>query len=106
MTAIIDNPSGWRRDATESTHIDTADDGWQWGIVEILGRRMRAGKISETSRYGCALKIEVPIDGNPANGWRATYYGAAAIFSVRITTEAEVMQYYPEATGDDADLPF
>jgi hypothetical protein len=38
------------------------------------------------------IRIDVPNQGNPANGWRTHYYGGSSIFSYSLTDEATVMK--------------
>jgi hypothetical protein len=69
-------------------------DGWEWGIVEIFGHRRRAGRIREEERFGAKmLRVDIPIDGDPARGWRTEFYGGAAIFSFGLTSEADAMAF-------------
>lgn len=61
-----------------------------WAILELFGRQMLAGSISEEVIAGTAmLRIDVPaVDGIP--GW-TKYFGGAAIYSLTPTTEDMVM---------------
>ena len=92
-------------------------DGWEWAIVEIFGHRSHAGRTREEERFGAKmLRIDVPIDGDPANkGWLTHFYGGASIFSFTLATEerclkanrpyvsAYIANHAPE---DDPDIPF
>lgn len=85
----------------------TADDGWEWAVVEIFGHRRHAGRTREEERFGSKmLRIDVPIfapartlfdaaDGKPEAPeivWQTHYYGGASIFSYTLTDEASVMR--------------
>lgn len=62
---------------TDQQHAE--DDGWQWAIVEIFGHRKHAGRTREEERFGAKmLRIDVPIDGDPAKGWTTIYYGGSS----------------------------
>lgn len=68
-------------------------DGWDWMFVEIMGHRSHWGRTREEERFGAKmLRIDVPVDGDPAkNGWSTHLYGGPAIFSITLTDEASVM---------------
>ena len=69
------------------------EDGWEWAIVEIFGHRTHAGRTREEERFGAKmLRIDVPIKGDPANGWETRWYGGASIFSMSLSDEATVMR--------------
>lgn len=79
---------------SETPATDAADDGWEWAIVEIFGHRSHAGRTREEERFGTKmLRVDVPVDGDPAaKGWKTFYYGGASIFSFALATEAAVMK--------------
>ena len=70
------------------------DDGWQWAIVEIFGHRRHAGRTREEERFGAKmLRIDIPVDGDPAaKGWTTHYYGGASIFSFSLCDEAAALK--------------
>lgn len=69
------------------------EPGWEWAVVEIFGHRRHAGRVREEERFGTKmLRVDVPIGGDPAQGWRTHYYGGSAIFSFSLTDETTVMQ--------------
>lgn len=72
----------------------SVDDGWEWAIVEIFGHRRHVGRTREEERFGAKmLRIDIPVDGDPAaNGWRTHFYGGASIFSLSLTDEASAMK--------------
>ena len=61
-------------------------------IVEIMGRRQRAGRISDATLGGATmLRVEHPTrvdeEGQPV----AEYYAPAALFAIRPCTEAQAI---------------
>lgn len=63
-----------------------------WAVVEIMGRRQRAGRISDATMGGATLlRVEHPTrvddEGQPV----AEYYSPAALFAIRPCTEAEAI---------------
>jgi hypothetical protein len=87
--------------ATESTDSGN-DDGFEWAVVEIFGRRHHAGRTREEERFGAKmLRVDVPKlewveeDGERrvvVTGWATHFYGGGAIFSFSLTDEASVMK--------------
>jgi hypothetical protein len=85
-----------------------------WGIVEIMGHRQRAGRLSDVQRFGISMmQIEIPTDDE--GGFRVEYYSGGSIFAFRECTEeqaraiAKMIAPPPEhrlllGTGDDDDL--
>jgi len=70
-----------------------AGDGFEWGIVEIFGHRRHAGRVREQEQFGAKmLRVDIPIDGDPAKGWVSHFYGGAAIFSYSLSDEATVLK--------------
>lgn len=58
-----------------------------WAIVELMGHRKLAGRVSEQIIAGCPLlRIDVP-ESEKAAGF-TTFYGASSIYSLTPTTEA------------------
>jgi hypothetical protein len=74
---------------------DSAADGWEWMLVEIMGHRSHWGRARQEERFGAKmLRIDVPVMGDvAANGWSTHYYGGASIFSFTLTDEATVMAH-------------
>jgi len=63
-----------------------------WAIVELMGHRSLAGRISEQVIGGASLlRIDVPecpsIDARPAIPEFTQFYGATAIYCITPTTE-------------------
>lgn len=68
-------------------------NGWEWAVVEIFGHRRHAGRTREEERFGAKmLRVDIPVDGDPAKGWETHYYGGASIFSFTLTDEASVLR--------------
>lgn len=73
-----------------------------WAIVEIMGHRVRAGRVSEEAIAGAALlRVDIP-DGD---GFRAEYYGGGAIFCLRPCSEAEARKAAAPHRGRLWDAP-
>jgi hypothetical protein len=68
-----------------------------WAIVELMGHRVRAGRISEIEAYATKLlQVDIPM---PDGGFVTEQYGGAAIYSVRPATE-EIVRDYASRYGD------
>ncbi len=80
-------------DIQEAPEI-SAEDGWEWAIVEIFGHRQHAGRAREGERFGTKmLRIDVPVNGDSeTNGWKTHWYGGSSIFSYILTDEDSVMR--------------
>lgn len=61
-----------------------------WAIVELMGHGRTAG-IIRTSEIGGLMRVDVPID----DGFRTEFYGASAIYSIKLTSE-EIARAYAE----------
>jgi hypothetical protein len=59
-----------------------------WAIVELMGHAQTAG-IIRTSDLGGLVRVDVPI----GDGFRTEYYGAQAIYAIRIVSE-EIARAY------------
>jgi hypothetical protein len=59
-----------------------------WAIVELMGHGRTAGLI-RTSDLGGLLRVDVPVE----EGYRTEYYGAAAIYSIKVVSE-EIARAY------------
>jgi hypothetical protein len=57
----------------------------EWAIVELLGHRRLAGRISEETRFGAVLlRLDVPI----GEAWQTQYYSGAALYALTPCDEA------------------
>lgn len=65
-----------------------------WAVVELMGHGRTAG-IVRTSDLGGLLRVDVPID----EGFRTEYYGAAAIYSIKVVSE-EIARAYARPERD------
>lgn len=61
----------------------------EWAKVELMGHRVRVGRVCEVERFGGKLLQIEPIDDDGA-AQPTELYGSAAIFCVTYTTEAAV----------------
>jgi hypothetical protein len=58
-----------------------------WAILELMGHRRLAGKVSEAVIAGAPLlRIDVPLPP-PAEGFSTQFYGSPAIYCLTPTTE-------------------
>lgn len=56
-----------------------------WAIVELMGHRRLAGKVSEATQFGVAmLRLDVPTR---EGGWCSQFYGGSSIYCLTPTTE-------------------
>lgn len=62
-----------------------------WATVELMGHGQTAGRISRPSDWGGLLRVDVP-DGD---GYRTEFYGLAAIYAVKFTSE-EIARAYAQ----------
>lgn len=63
-----------------------------WGIVEIMGHRQRAGRLSDVQRFGISMmQIEIPTDDE--GGFRVEYYSGGSIFAFRECTEEQARAF-------------
>jgi hypothetical protein len=66
---------------TPSESADQAEV--EYAVVEIFGHRRHAGRISDEERFGTKLlRIDVPKEGDFANGHQTFFYGGGSIFSL------------------------
>lgn len=57
----------------------------KWGIVELMGRRRSAGRITEERGFGVTMcRVEVPH----GDGFASSLYGSHAIYGIHFTDEA------------------
>jgi hypothetical protein len=72
-----------------------------WAVVELMGHGQTAG-IIKTSDLGGLLRVDVPI----AEGFRTEYYGAQAIYAIRVVSENIARAYaIPDRDICAFDLP-
>ncbi|WP_158811207.1 hypothetical protein [Beijerinckia sp. L45] len=78
----------------EAGTVASVEDGWEWAIVEVFGHRRHVGRVREEERFGSKLmRIDIPVDGDPAmNGWKTLYYAGSALFSFAPCTKDTAMQ--------------
>ena len=72
----------------DTVSIQTSDDAYRgWAIVEIMGHRVIAGRVSEVAQFGAVqLRVDVPNEGK---GTALTqYYSGSAIYSITPCDEA------------------
>lgn len=65
-----------------------------WAVVELMGHARTAG-IIRTSDLGGMLRVDVPVD----EGFRTEYYGATAIYSIKVVSE-EIARAYARPERD------
>ena len=61
-----------------------------WAIVEIMGHRVRAGRV--TMDESPIIRIDIPLKDAEAASEVTEYYGRAAVFSMRPCTEEMARQ--------------
>jgi len=59
-----------------------------WAVVELMGHGRTAGLI-RTSDLGGLLRVDVPVE----DGYQTEYYGATAIYSIKVVSE-EIARAY------------
>jgi len=59
-----------------------------WAVVELMGHGHTAGLI-RTSDLGSLLRVDVPVE----DGYQTEYYGASAIYSIKVVSE-EIARAY------------
>jgi len=59
-----------------------------WAVVELMGHGRTAGLI-RTSDLGGLLRVDVPVE----DGYQTEYYGASAIYSIKVVSE-EIARAY------------
>lgn len=77
-------------------HPESEKQAPAWAIVEIMGHRVIAGRISEVSRFGasfCRVEVDLP-DGTIA----AQEYSGSAIFCITPSDEATVRRRQASGT--------
>lgn len=67
--------------------LTNADAYEGWAIVELMGHRVIAGRVSEVSQYGAAqLRVDVP--GKDGAAAITQFYGGSAIYALTPCDEA------------------
>lgn len=63
----------------------------EWAIVELMGHRQIAGRVSETTLAGAPmLRIDIPVDPDPGEvgeKFFSQFYGPQAIYCLTVTTD-------------------
>ena len=73
-----------------AVHTEPAAPAARWAIVEIMGRRIVAGRLTYgTPPYTAGVEVEIPL---PDGSYLPEYYSAGAIFALRIVPEAVARQ--------------
>lgn len=68
---------------TEQTDAAVAPE--EWAIVEVMGHRQHAGRISEVTRFGAVLlRVDQPV----GDDFVTTFVGGASIYALTVVTEA------------------
>jgi hypothetical protein len=92
---------------------ETADKFDQWAIVELMGHRKLAGRVSEEIRFGVVMcRIDVPDvflppDSLPMPGF-TQFYGGSSLYSVTPTSEEVCRRfttYHRERPVEAYELP-
>lgn len=61
-----------------------------WAVVELLGHRVRYGRVTEVTMFGEAFcRIEMPTD--PAT---VEHYSGKALYGIREASEAQIRAYH------------
>lgn len=85
------------KEAPEAAAVLAIDgeDGWQWGLVEIMGHRAHWCRYREVEQFGAKMiRCDIPVGGDPdKNDWTTHTYSGAAIFGVSQTTRDLVMRH-------------
>jgi len=79
--------------------MERSDKFDEWAILELMGHRRLAGKVTEASILGGAL-LRIDIPGKDGNFESTQFYGPQAIYCLTPTTEpiarAVAAQSHPE----------
>lgn len=86
---------------TEAPTIETASEPVtsqtivdEFALVEIMGHRSHAGRVLEVEKFGAKmLRIDVPTDGDFAKGFVSHFYSGSAIFGLKMTDLATVIEH-------------
>ena len=66
-----------------------------WGVVELMGHLTLAGKITKPGDWGALWQIDIP----EGDSFRTEFFGNAAIYRVRITSE-EIARAYAQPRNE------
>lgn len=73
---------------------DTAFQAESWAVVEIMGHRVRCGRISEVEIAGTKfLRVDIPSDDGQ---YVTEFYGGGSIYAIRPASEEIVRRQRPE----------
>lgn len=82
-----------------TTDQDTQDQFDEWCILELMGHRRLAGKVTEATVAGGAfLRIDVYGEDEDSPALATQFYSPASVYAMTPTTEA-VCRRYAEARG-------
>lgn len=70
----------------ENQYNQPIETDTQWGIVEIMGRKIIAGKISKSEMLGAPM-LRIDIPATSAFPEFTQFYGSQSIYSVTFTSE-------------------
>lgn len=79
------------------------DTETSWAVVELMGHRTRAGRISEVEKFGAKmLRIDIPVEGGPGEAgtddFVTEFYAGSAVYGVTpITEDIFRAQHYKRA---------
>lgn len=60
-----------------------------WAIVELMGHRVRAGRVRPVELFGTKmLRIDVPNGDDDAAGYETQFYAGQALYALTPTDEA------------------
>jgi len=79
-------------DTDTSARQPSADGFDQWAIVELMGHRKLAGRVSEQIIAGTPL-LRIDVPDTPGVPGFTTYYGSHAIYSLTPTAEQICIAY-------------
>ncbi len=68
---------------TDTTEANETTE--EWALVELMGHRSLAGRVTEVQRFGATLmRIDIPGE---SDAFTTQFYGGQAIYCVTPTTE-------------------
>lgn len=81
------DPASWCRSCHGTGSVPdlptdpTADE---WAIVELLGHRRLAGRLSEVERFGCKMgRLDIPV----GDGFVTHFFGGQSVYCISPVTE-------------------
>lgn len=81
----------------------------QWAIVELMGHRQLAGRVSEVQRYGVTmLRLEIPQEDGT---FVTQFFSTRVLYSELPSTEEAVREMFRkppklDPIDDDEDIPW